>query len=114
MNDLFQWFSLNSWLLVGSFSGSMCAMFAARKLSLWGRLQTLVVGTIAGCFVGPAVCELWFSRYDPSSSSVPSLICFVCGAVALAVIPVLISRAKDVASKYDFKITRTESDSDPS
>lgn len=106
MNDALVWFFNNSWLLVGSFSGSMCAMFAARNLTIWGRLQTLVVGTLAGCFAGPFICELFFSEYDPARSRVPSFICFVTGAVALSVVPILIRRAKDIASTVDFKIVR--------
>lgn len=112
MNDVLHWLSLNAWLLVGSLSGSMCAMFSARNLAFRGRLQTLVVGTLAGCFTGPFICELWFSSYDPQTSRVPSFVCFVCGAVALAVIPVLIRRAKDIASRYEFRITRTEAGDD--
>lgn len=104
MNDLAAWFFSNSWLLVGSFSGSMCAMFAARNLSLAGRLQTLIVGTLAGCFAGPFICELWFKGYDPAVSRVPSFVCFVTGAVALSVVPILIRRAKDFASRVDIKI----------
>jgi len=104
MNDLVPWFIANSWLLVGSFAGSMCAMFAARNLTLAGRLQTLVVGTLAGCFAGPFICELWFKSYDPMTSRVPSFVCFITGAVALSVIPILIRRAKDFASRVDIKI----------
>ncbi len=106
MNDLAGLFVSNSWLFVGSLAGSLCAMFAARGLTLWGRFQTLVVGTLAGCFAGPFVCEIWFKQYDPLVSRVPSFICFLCGAVALAVVPVLIRRAKDVASRIEFKIVR--------
>jgi uncharacterized membrane protein YeaQ/YmgE (transglycosylase-associated protein family) len=112
MNDLGSWLLHNSWLLVGSVSGSMCAMFAARNLNLLGRLQTLAVGTLAGCFAGPFVCELWFSQYDPLSSRVPSFVCFVCGAVALAVVPVMIRRAKDIASKFEIRLVRTGADND--
>lgn len=104
MNDFVSWFIASSWLLVGSFAGSCCAMFAARNLTLAGRLQTLIVGTLAGCFAGPFICELWFSQYDPASSRVPSFVCFVTGAVALSVIPIFIKRAKDLASRVDIKI----------
>jgi hypothetical protein len=112
MNDAVIWFVANSWLLVGSFAGSLCAMFAARSLHIWGRIQTLVVGTTGGCFAGPFICEIWFSRYDPLSSRVPSFVCFVCGAVALAVVPVLIRRAKDLAGKIEIKIVNTGTDND--
>lgn len=102
-----EWFGEYGWIVLASVAGSAVSMLAARNLSIAGRVQTLFVGTLAGCFVGPAVCELFFAKYDPKESSVPALVCFVCGLVALAVVPTLIKRAKDIASRIEFRIVHT-------
>ncbi len=109
MNEIVRFASENGWLFIGSSSGSLVAMLAARGLSIWGRIQTLLVGTITGCMAGPAVCEIWFKQYDPLVSRVPSFICFGCGAVALAVVPVIIKRSKDAASRWNIKLVREPS-----
>lgn len=107
MNEALLYLAESSWIYFGSLGGSFVAMFAARNLNVWGRLQTLVVGTISGCFVGPFVCELWFSQYDPATSRVPAFICFLCGMTALSLVPIVIRRIKDAASKWEFKMVRT-------
>lgn len=108
------WFTEFGWIVLGSVAGSLVAMLAARNMSVAGRVQTLLVGTLAGCFVGPAVCEIWFPDYDPKDSSVPALVCFVCGLVALAVVPTLIKRAKDIASKIQIKVVHSGASNDDS
>lgn len=113
MNDALHYLAANAWIYVGSLAGSLVAMLAARSLNVWGRLQTLVVGTVAGCFAGPFVCELWFARYDPATSRVPSFVCFVCGMMALSIVPIAIRRIKDAASKWEFKVVRTGGDNEP-
>ena len=109
MTGFVAWFSENSWLYVGSVSGSLIAMAAARNLKLLGRLQTLVVGTLSGCLAGPAICELWFSQYDPQISRIPSFICGLVGLTALGLIPIILKRSKEILEKYQFKIVATES-----
>ena len=109
MSGFLVWFAENSWLYVGSVSGSLIAMAAARNLTLLGRLQTLIVGTLAGCLAGPAICELWFSQYDPQTSRIPSFICGLVGLTALGLIPIILKRSKDFFEKYQFKIVAAES-----
>lgn len=108
MEGLIEWWTQNSWLYFGSLSGSLVAMMMARGLKITGRLQTLAVGTITGCVAGPAICEIWFSRYDPQESSVPSLVCAFVGLVALGVIPIIIKKFKEALTKYQFKIVPAE------
>lgn len=91
---------IDLWLYVGSFSGSLIAMLVARRLHLMERLGGLVVGGLAGVFFGPAICEVWFSSYDPSTSKIPASICCLVGLVSVAVLPVLIERAKKEAAKW--------------
>ena len=110
MNDVLRYLADNAWIYLGSCAGSLVAMLAARSLNVWGRVQTLVVGTIAGCFAGPFVCEVWFGRYDPATSRVPAFVCFVCGMMALSIVPIAIRRIKDAASKWEFKMVRTGGD----
>lgn len=109
---MIEWLALNSWLFVGSISGSLVAMLMARGLNLRGRLQTLIVGTITGCIAGPAICEVWFSQYDPQSSRIPSFICAFVGMVALGIIPIAMKKSKDLLNKYQFKIVATETNDD--
>jgi len=108
MTGFMAWFAENSWLYVGSVSGSLIAMSAARNLTLAGRLQTLIVGTLSGCLAGPAICELWFAQYDPQNSRIPSFICGLVGLTALGLIPIIIKKSKDLLEKYQFKIVATE------
>lgn len=102
------WVSDHAWLYIGSICGSIIAMLMARGLTLGGRIQTLVVGTIAGCIAGPAICEVWFSGYDPKTSSVPSFICAFVGLVALGVIPIIRRNFEKLVSKWQFKIVPAE------
>lgn len=108
MEGLIQWWMQNSWLYVGSISGSLVAMLAARGLKFWGRFQTLAVGTITGCIAGPAICELWFSQYDPQVSKIPSFVCAFVGLVALGVIPIVMRKTKEWITKYQVKIVSAE------
>ena len=102
------WLAENSWLYIGSVSGSIIAMMMARNLSLSGRVQTLVVGTLSGCLAGPAVCEIWLSQYDPKTSSVPTLVCGFIGLVALGIIPIVMRKSKEWLEKYQIRIVPTE------
>lgn len=104
------WLLLNSWLLVGSVSGSMVAMMLARDLSFGGRLQSLVIGSLIGVFVGPSIVELWFSGFDPAVSRVPSTVCFFTGASGVAVMPVIIRRFKWMASRVQIKVLTEKAD----
>lgn len=108
MTGFMTWFAENGWLYVGSVSGSLIAMSAARGLTLFGRIQTLVVGTLSGCLAGPAICEIWFPQYDPQTSRIPSFVCGLVGLVALGLVPIIIKRSKDILEKYQFKIVATE------
>lgn len=110
MNEALAWWMESSWLFVGSLSGSFVAMLAARNLTIRGRLQTLLVGTVTGCISGPAICEIWFSSFDPQISRVPSFICFLSGLVALAVVPVVIKRFKDGAAGWNIKLVKESPD----
>jgi uncharacterized membrane protein YeaQ/YmgE (transglycosylase-associated protein family) len=109
MEGLVLWWVENSWLLIGSVSGSLVAMISARNLRLWGRLQTLTVGSITGCVAGPAICEIWFKAYDPETSSIPSFVCAFVGLVALGVIPTVMRKTKEWIARYQFKIVHSES-----
>lgn len=108
MGDALEWFQGNSWLYVGSFSGSLVAMLMARGLTFTGRLSALTVGAVTGFFVGPFICELWFSSYDPQTSRVPSFVCFASGGFAVALIPIAIKRAKEWAGRYQIKLVAVE------
>ncbi len=101
MEGLVTWWIAHSWLYNGSFSGSMIAMLMARNLRLWARIQSLTIGVLFGCMVGPLICEMWFSRYDPLVSRVPSAICFFTGMFALAVIPILMRKASEWLTKWN-------------
>lgn len=112
MNDVLSYLVINSWVYVGSLAGSIVAMLTARNLSIWGRIQTLCVGTVAGCFTGPFVVEIWFRAYDPSVSRVPAFVCFVCGMMALSIVPIAMRRLKDVATNWQFTRIRTGGDNE--
>lgn len=103
MSEVGQWFVANSWMYVGSVSGSLLAMLTARGLNFYGRLQTLAVGTISGCVFGPVACEWWFSEYDPQASRVPAFVCAFIGMVALGIIPIVIKKSKELATDWEFK-----------
>lgn len=94
------------WLYVGSFSGSLIAMLVARRLHLMERLGGLVVGSLAGAFFGPAICEIWFAQYDPATSKIPASVCCFVGIIAVGVVPTLIERAKKAFSQWNFKIEK--------
>lgn len=104
------WLALNAWLLVGSVSGSLVAMMLARDLSFMGRLQSLLIGSLIGVFVGPSIVELWFHGLDPQVSRVPSTICFFTGASGVAVMPVIIRRVKWMAGRVQLKILTEKGD----
>lgn len=107
MEGLSAWWNAHSWLYTGSFSGSMVAMLMARNLRLLARMQSLVIGVLFGCAVGPLICEMWFSRFDPLVSRVPSAICFFTGMFALAVIPILMRKASGWLTKWNPSIPET-------
>lgn len=104
MDSLVLWAQTNSWLYVGSLSGSFVSMLMARGLSFKGRISSLAVGTLTGLFVGPFICELRFSSYDPQSSRVPAFVCFATAGLAMALIPIIIKKAKEWAGKYQLKV----------
>lgn len=93
------WLSENGWLYVGSFSGSMAATWTMRGLDIRGRIVAVVIGTLIGLVSGPPICEIWFKDL-PASSRIPSFVCFVCGAVGLAVVPSLIKKATGLVQNY--------------
>jgi hypothetical protein len=103
-----EWVSANAWLYNGSISGSLVAMMLARNLSLPGRIQALVIGSLIGIFFGPLVCEIWFHGYDPLKSRIPSAVCFAVGATGMAVMPILIRRSKWFAERFQFRIVSAE------
>lgn len=103
------WLYQNSWLLVGSVSGSLVGMMLARNLSFWGRLQSLVIGSLIGIFMGPTIVEIWFSQYNPNGSRIPAAICFLTGSSGVAVMPVIIKRIKDWAGRVQFKVVAEKS-----
>ena len=88
------WLVHNSWLIVGSVSGSIVTMALARNLSFQGRMQTLIVGSLIGVFLGPAIVEIWLSSLDPATSRIPTAVCFLTGSCGVAVMPIIIKRAK--------------------
>lgn len=108
MDSLVLWVQTNSWLYVGSVSGSLVSMLMARGLSFAGRMSSLLVGTLTGLFVGPFICELWFRGYDPQESRVPSFVCFATAGLAMALIPVIVKRAKEWAAKYQLRVVAVE------
>ncbi len=108
MDEVIRWAQTNSWLYVGSVSGSLVAMLMARGLSFSGRMSSLLVGTLTGLFVGPFICELWFRQYDPQTSRVPSFVCFATAGLAMALIPIAIKRAKEIAAKYQLRVVAVE------
>jgi uncharacterized membrane protein YeaQ/YmgE (transglycosylase-associated protein family) len=108
MDSLVVWVQTNSWLYVGSIAGSLVSMLMARGLSFAGRMSSLLVGTLTGLFVGPFICELWFSSYDPQASRVPSFVCFATAGLAMALIPILVKRAKEWAAKYQLRVVAVE------
>lgn len=112
MDDLLRWAQTNSWLYVGSVAGSLVAMLMARGLNFSGRVSSLIVGTLTGLFVGPFICELWFKGYDPQSSRVPSFVCFATAGLAMALIPIIIKRAKEWTSKYQLRLVAVEKSDD--
>lgn len=83
-------------------------MLLARGLTFHGRMSSLFVGAITGFFVGPFICELWFSSYDPQSSRVPSFVCFATGGLSVALIPIIIKKAKEWVSKYQLRLVAVE------
>lgn len=107
-----EWIAEHGWIVFGSVAGSLVASVAARNMSIAGRIETLVVGTLFGCFVGPGVREIWFSGYDPAKSSVPATVCFMCGLVALPLVPVIIKWAKKVANNVPTKVVPTGASDD--
>lgn len=99
MTHVFAWIAENGWLYVGSFSGSMAATWTMRDLDFKGRIQAVLIGTLIGLVSGPPICEIWFKGLS-EGSRIPSFVCFVCGAVGLAVVPTLIKRAKGLVDNY--------------
>ncbi len=86
------------------------AAIAARGMKLAGRVQSLIVGALTGVFVGPTICEFWFSRYDPLESRIPAFICFAVGGTAMSLMPIVVKRLKTLVERYEFKVVSKSDD----